>query len=146
PPADAFEQLAAYANARGRRSGRPYFSRDGRRPMTGFEWARLRAKFHCDVGITNVWTEPAVRGAERFKAAYRSLHGNQKPLRLLDRIVRASSDPGDVVWEPFAGLGSVSVAAYRCGRRAFAAELSPGYYALARDRLAHESAGDPSAA
>jgi site-specific DNA-methyltransferase (adenine-specific) len=146
PPPEAFEQLAAYANAHGRARARPYFSRDGRRPMTGAEWATLRAKFHCDVGITNVWTEPAVRGAERFKAEYRCLHGNQKPLRLADRIVRASSDPGDVVWEPFGGLCSVSVAAYRAGRRAFAAEVSPTYHALARRRLDLELRQPTSAA
>ncbi len=30
------------------------------------EWAKLRAKFHCSVGVTNVWREPQVSGAERI--------------------------------------------------------------------------------
>ncbi|XXR46470.1 DNA methyltransferase [Sorangium sp. So ce381] len=136
PPASAFEQIAAFANAHGRPEGRPYFSVDGKRPLTGEEWATLRAKFHCEVGVTNVWQEPAVRGPERFKEDTRSIHGNQKPLKLLDRIIRASSDPGDVVWEPFGGLCSVAVAAFAAGRRCYSAEIAPTYHAVASRRLA----------
>ncbi|WP_437495010.1 DNA methyltransferase [Sorangium sp. So ce1014] len=136
PPAEAFERLVAFANAHGRPEGRPYFSVDGKRPLTGPEWASLRAKFHCEVGVTNVWREPAVRGAERFKEETRSVHGNQKPLKLLDRIIRASSDPGDVVWEPFGGLCSVAVAAFAAGRRCYSAEIAPAYHAVASSRLA----------
>jgi site-specific DNA-methyltransferase (adenine-specific) len=136
PPAAAFARIAAFANAHGRPEGRPYFSVDGRRSLSGEEWSGLRAKFRCEVGVTNVWREPAVRGAERFKADARALHGNQKPLRLLDLIIRASSDPGDVVWEPFGGLCSVAVAAHAAGRRGYSAEISPRYHALATARLA----------
>lgn len=141
PPAAAFERIAAFANERGRPEGRPYFSVDGRRPLTGEEWAELRAKFHCEVGVTNVWREPAVRGAERFKADARALHGNQKPLRLLDVIVRASSDPGDAVWEPFGGLCSVAVAARAAGRRCYSAEIDPRFHALAAARLSSGAPG-----
>ncbi|WP_437604347.1 DNA methyltransferase [Sorangium sp. So ce590] len=136
PPAEAFERIVAFANAHGRPEGRPYFSVDGKRSLTGPEWASLRAKFHCEVGVTNVWREPAVRGAERFKEETRSVHGNQKPLKLLDRIIRASSDPGDVVWEPFGGLCSVAVAAFAAGRRCYSAEIAPAYHAVASSRLA----------
>ncbi|AUX26014.1 adenine DNA methyltransferase [Sorangium cellulosum] len=136
PPASAFERLVAFANAHGRPEGRPYFSVDGKRPLSGHEWAALRAKFHCEVAVTNVWHEPAVRGPERFKEESRSVHGNQKPLKLLDRIIRASSDPGDVVWEPFGGLCSVAVAAFAAGRRCYSAEIAPAYHAVASSRLA----------
>jgi site-specific DNA-methyltransferase (adenine-specific) len=136
PPAEAFERLAAFANAHGRPEGRPYFSIDGRRPLTGAEWSLLRAKFRCDIGVTNVWSEPAVRGPERFKDETRSVHGNQKPLRLLRRILSASSDPGDTVWEPFGGLCSVAVASWELGRRCHSAEIAPHYHAIAAGRLA----------
>lgn len=139
PPAAAFERIAAFANTRGDPAGRPYFSVDGERPLSGEEWSALRAKFRCDVGVTNVWTEPAVRGEERFKdGGFRAIHANQKPIRLLDRIIRASSDPGDVVWEPFGGLCSVAVAAFRAGRSCYSAEILPAYYELARARLQGE--------
>ena len=63
---------------------------------------------------------------------------NQKPLELLERIIRSSSDPGDVVWEPFGGLCSATVAALRTGRKAFAAEINPKFYNAAKERLSHE--------
>ena len=83
PPPEAFELMANYANTYGRPEGKPYFSLDGERPATAAEWAAMRAKFRCDVGITNVWREPPVRGPERVKNGQKSVHMNQKPLRLL---------------------------------------------------------------
>lgn len=146
PPADAFERFAAYANKHGVPSGRPYFSRDGKRPMTGEEWSQHRAKFHCEFGVTNVWNEPAMRGAERMKLEYSCLHLNQKPLKLLDRIIRASSDAGDVVWDPFAGLASVGLAALAAGRRYCGAEILPNYHAIAYRRLNDAAATHPRSA
>ena len=99
----------------------------------------MRAKFYCDVGITNVWREPAVRGEERIKDAYKCVHMNQKPLRLLEQVIVATSDPGDVVWEPFGGLCSVAIAAANQGRECHSAEILPEYFAAARDRLAYHA-------
>ena len=135
PPAEAFEALSRYANAHGKPSGRPYFSRDGQHPITGVEWARMRAKFTCNAGITNVWNEPAVRGIERLKENNQCIHMNQKPLRLLEMIVRASSDEGDVIWEPFGGLCSATIAAHKLRRRACAAECVPEFFNIAVKRL-----------
>jgi site-specific DNA-methyltransferase (adenine-specific) len=142
PPPPAFEKIAAYVNQRGREAGRPYFSTDGARPLTSREWAALRAKFHCEVGITNVWREPAVRDKERIKdRRSRALHTNQKPLKLMERIIRAASDPGDTVWEPFGGLCSAAIAAMRLGRSCFSAEIDPVFYALSRRRIDEAIAG-----
>lgn len=139
PPAEAFERFAAYVNEHGAPGGRPYFSTDGKRALTAAAWAELRAKFHCEVGVTNVWQEPAVRGHERFKEdGVRAVHSNQKPLKLMERIVCAASDPGDVVWEPFGGLCTATVAALRNDRIGFAAEFQPAFHELARRRLALE--------
>ncbi len=140
PPPDAFALLADYANRYGRPEGKPYFSLDGASPATADEWSRMRAKFHCAVGITNVWSEPAVRGEERLKQGYRCVHINQKPLRLLERIILASSDPDDVVWEPFGGLCSAAIAAVNTGRRCHSAEILPEYYDAAVRRLADYAA------
>jgi hypothetical protein len=82
-----------------------------------------------------VWQVPAVRGAERVKVGGKAFHGNQKPLVVMNRIVRAASLPGDVVWEPFGGLCTASVAAHGAGRRAYAAEVSSAFYEAARLRL-----------
>ena len=140
PPAAMFEKLAAYANERGAREGRPYFSRDGLRPMTAEEWAGTRSKFRCPHGVTNVWERGALRGEERVTVADgRAVHLNQKPLDLMTRIVEASSDPGDCVWEPFGGLFTGCVAAMATGRRAFACEIDPTYYQFGVDRLRREA-------
>ena len=57
PPTEAFVQLAEYANRHGKPEGRPTFP-DGKHPLSGPEWAKLRAKFFCDFGITNVCASP----------------------------------------------------------------------------------------
>lgn len=136
PPVDAFVKLADYANKHGDPAGAPYFSLDRKRPIPREEWSRMRAKFYCEVGINNVWHEPPVRNGERVKINGKNVHLNQKPLRLLDIAIRASSDQGDVVWEPFGGLCSVAVAAHYLGRRCYSAEIVPTYYEIARHRLA----------
>ncbi len=135
PPVEAFERLVAYANEHGKPEGRPYFSCDGVRPISGSEWGRMRAKFSCEVGIHNVWREPPVRGIERLKEKYRCLHNNQKPLRLIDMCVKASTDPGDVVWEPFGGLCSGAISAHALGRSCYSAEIIPEYFMASVERL-----------
>ncbi|MCL2103440.1 MAG: site-specific DNA-methyltransferase [Kiritimatiellaeota bacterium] len=142
PPPEAFTALCGYANRYGKAEGRPYFSADGIRPMTGGEWALMRAKFRCEIGVSNVWREPAVRGIERVKKKGGCVHMNQKPLRLLERIVAASSDPDDIVWEPFGGLCSATLAAVRINRIAFAAEVNTEYHAHAVARLLDEENKD----
>lgn len=144
PPPEMMERLVSYANEHGRPAARPYFSVNGKTSVTAEEWSRMRAKWNHAHGITNVWSEPGVRGAERLKGrGTKYLHANQKPLRLLDRIIRASSDPGDVVWEPFGGLCTAAVASLQTGRRCYSAEIVPEYYEMAKNRL--EERGTPLA-
>lgn len=138
PPPEAFGRLADYANQHGDPAGRPYFSLDGVRPLTPEEWALMRAKFQCSNGTTNVWRQNAVRGRERLKKRTCCVHMNQKPLRLLELCIRASSEPGDVVWEPFGGLCSATLAAKRLGRKAYAAEIIRDYFHQAVARFADE--------
>jgi len=135
PPVEAFAQFVAYANQHGDPAGRPYFSIDGVRPLTGDEWAKMRAKFFCPVGETNVWHEPAVRGEERLKRRSKCVHLNQKPLRLIELMLEISTERGDVVWEPFGGLCTIAAACLRMGRRCFAAETDPEYFEIACKRL-----------
>ena len=106
--------------------------------MIAAEWARMRSKFRCPVGYTNVWERTALHGKERVKVSNingKSVHLNQKPLDLMRLIIEASSDPGDVVWEPFGGLFSAALAADFAGRRAFAAEVDPTYFQLGLRRF-----------
>lgn len=138
PPSEAFVKIAAYANLHGDVSGRPYFSKSDGTPFSAEEWDLMRAKFHCEIGVSNVWDLPAVRGSERIRNGTACLHMNQKPLELLERIIRSSSDEGDVVWEPFGGLCSTAIAAYRTRRQSFSAEINPLFFKSAQERLEHE--------
>ena len=60
----------------------------------------------------------------------------KKPLDLMTRLLEASTEPGDVVWEPFGGLFTASLAANRLQRRAFAAECDPTYFQFGLSRFA----------
>jgi site-specific DNA-methyltransferase (adenine-specific) len=130
--------MAVYANEHGDPNGRPYFSRDGIRAMTIDEWKAMRSTFHCPMGVTNVWDRNPLKGSERVKfeeISGRAVHLNQKPLDLVRRIIEASSDVGHVVWEPFGGLFSASLAAKQSGRKAFAGEIDPTYFQLGLSRF-----------
>ncbi len=142
PPPEMFTKLQEYANRRGDPSGQPYFSLDGKRPGSASEWAAMRPKFRCPHGFTNVWERPALHGKERIKISRvngKAVHLNQKPLDLISMLIRSSSDPGDVVWEPFGGLFTVCLAAQRLGRYAFGAEIDPAYFSYGLARLKRES-------
>ena len=62
----------------------------------------------------------------------------QKPLALLERIIKASSNEGEVVLDPFAGCATACIAAEKLGRQWIGIDLSPVAYTLVQERLAHE--------
>ncbi len=62
-------------------------------------------------------------------------HPTQKPLALIERMVRASCPSGGLVLDPFMGSGTTAVAAARLGRRFAGFEINPDYLATARQRL-----------
>ncbi|MFZ1181111.1 MAG: site-specific DNA-methyltransferase [Herbaspirillum sp.] len=63
-------------------------------------------------------------------------HPTQKPLEIVERMIKASCPPGGVVLDPFMGSGTTAVAAKRCGRRYVGFELNPAYCALIGQRMA----------
>lgn len=135
PPAEMFAKIVDYANFHGKVEGRPYFSIDGRTSLTKEEWEKMRAKFHCPMGFTNVWQSNQLRGAERLKKGMKAVHLNQKPLELIRRIVEMSSDKGDVVWDPFGGLFTTAVTCYDTQRVCYTSEITPEVYAEGRKRM-----------
>jgi len=157
PPGEMVERLAAYANARGAAAGWPYYSFDGAAPVSAKDWDALRYKWRHAHGVTNVWPLAPLHGVERIKGTMRraaprvhnpsslsAAHLNQKPLEFMRRILAAVTDPGDVVWEPFGGLASASVAAVQSGRLACAAEIDHDFAEIAAQRLEDALAGrDP---
>ena len=66
----------------------------------------------------------------------RTGYPTQKPVPLAERIVKASTNPGDIVLDCFAGCGYVPVAAERNGRRWIACDISPRAFTVLRRQLA----------
>jgi hypothetical protein len=75
---------------------------------------------------------PRVAGTFKERAGW---HGCQMPEQLLGRIIRACSNPGELVLDPFGGSGMTLVTAKKLGRRFLGSELSPDYAAAIRRRL-----------
>ena len=65
----------------------------------------------------------------------RALNTIQKPERLIERLVKASSAPGDVVLDPFAGVGTCAAVCQRLGRRFIAVEQDQAFALAANERL-----------
>ena len=68
----------------------------------------------------NVWEFPRVR----FKMDEYENHPSQKPESLLERVIKASSNEGDIVLDPFGGTFSTSAVAQRLGRRSISFEIN----------------------
>ena len=88
----------------------------------------------------DVWDEfPRVCGTFKERAGF---HGCQMPEALLMRIVSASSNPGDLVLDPFVGSGTTAVAAQRLGRQYIGIDLSKDYVKHVKARLAQAAKDD----
>lgn len=71
----------------------------------------------------------------------RQNHPTQKPEGLIERMVLASSDEGDLVVDPFSGSGTTLRVCQQLGRRAIGIEINPDYVAMTKDRLNSVFAG-----
>ena len=82
--------------------------------------------------VDNLWLDILnLRAVHSEKIGYPT----QKPLSLLERVINASSEPGDLVFDPFAGSGTTLVAAKRLGRRYAGCDISTDAVATAEKRL-----------
>lgn len=76
-----------------------------------------------------------LRDVLRWRYTGNILHPTQKPLSILSPLIRAFSQPDDIVLDPFAGSGSTAVAAQMLGRRFIAIEKVWQYYRIAEHRM-----------
>lgn len=81
--------------------------------------------------MKSVWTLTSPAGEEKIFGK----HPTQKPLRLLERILLASTDEGDLVFDPFSGSSTTGVAAVNTGRRFVGCELTPEYIEISLKRI-----------
>jgi DNA modification methylase len=88
----------------------------------------------------DTWYFPRVCGTFKQRAGW---HGCQMPEQLLGRIIRACSNSGELVLDPFGGSGTTLAVAKKLDRRFIGFELSGQYAAQIEKRLSQISAGDP---
>jgi modification methylase len=89
-----------------------------------------------EVQMRSDWTLPLCTGEERIKGADGAkAHPTQKPEALLYRVILSSTRPGDVILDPFFGVGTTGAAAKRLGRRFIGIEREAEYVAVAKERI-----------
>ena len=98
-----------------------------------FHYAAMR-EANAGRQMKSVWRMKAPAGAEKRHGR----HPTQKPLELVERCLLASTNPGDLVLDPFLGSGTTGVAAARHGRRFVGMEMDPSYLETARKRVVDE--------
>ncbi len=84
--------------------------------------------------VSSTWDISRVCGTFKEREGW---HGCQMPIAVLDRIIKASSNEGDIVLDPFNGSGTTSVSAALQGRRFVGFDMSAEYVAYARKRVEH---------
>jgi len=86
---------------------------------------------HFDEKVDDVWEIPFIGATAKERLGYPT----QKPQRLLERIISASSNPGDIVLDPFCGCGTATVAAQKLGRQWIGIDVTYLAIAVMRQRL-----------
>ena len=88
-----------------------------------------------DLQMRSDWTLPICNGSERIKRNGKKVHSTQKPESLLYRVLLASTNKGDFVFDPFLGTGTTAVVAKKLGRNYFGIENEKKYFKTAKQRL-----------
>lgn len=81
------------------------------------------------------WRLPICSGSERIKIAGRKAHSTQKPEALLYRVIIASTNPGDLILDPFFGTGTTGAVAKKLHRHWIGIEKDENYVNIARSRI-----------
>lgn len=101
-----------------------------------FNYDEMKAE-NGDKQMKDVWTMPSIsRDEKKF-----GKHPTQKPVHLVDRCLRASTNLGDLVFDPFSGSATTGVAALAIGRRFLGCEREPQFIEIAVKRLTEASSG-----
>jgi len=99
-----------------------------------FNYEAMKA-LNEDLQMRSDWLLPICSGGERLKKNGKKAHPTQKPESLLYRVVLSSTDPGDVILDPFFGSGTTGAVAKKLGRGYIGIEQDRDYIEIARKRL-----------
>ena len=91
-------------------------------------YEKIAQTFNAQMGFTDVWRDIDFYEEKRY-------HPTQKPIKLIKRLIYASSNKGDIVFDPFVGSGSTAVAAVQLERDFLGFEIEKKYYEIAARRI-----------
>jgi DNA modification methylase len=99
-------------------------------PLLNLEWKYedYMFKFHLPSGLTDVWSD--INFQEKGR-----IHPTQKPTALIERILTCSTDPGDVVLDPFMGSGQTARVAKKMGINYVGCEIAEKYHTQLTDLI-----------
>ena len=110
----------------------PFYADDIRVPYKMAKSVRKGAELNALGKIpTDVWT----KNNHTTSKEYAGWHPTQKPIALLERIIKAHTQPGEVVLDCFNGSGSTMIAAHNTGRSFVGCEFDKEYYDKSLERL-----------
>jgi len=96
-----------------------------------FPYDKIVQTFNPLMGYSDVWTDIDFYSEKRY-------HPTQKPIKLIERLIKVSSNPGDKVMDPFGGSGSTLISAEHLGRESYTIEMDDAYLKAIRDRYSAE--------
>lgn len=102
-----------------------------------FHYKTMKA-FNDDLQLRSDWYIPICNGRERLKDnGGNKIHSTQKPEALLYRIIISTSNPNDIVLDPFIGSGTTGAIAKKLGRNFIGIEKEENYIKVANERIAN---------
>lgn len=111
---------------------------DVRDPDVKYPNQKKNGKLKCNPlgkNPTDVWQFPKVTSGKDRSSDERTPHPAQFPVAVIDRIIKCSSNEGDVILDPFMGSGTTAETALRNGRKVIGFEIDPSYVEIAGRRI-----------
>jgi DNA modification methylase len=89
---------------------------------------------------SKTYQSPVLKFASESGGAFKRYHPTQKPVKLLETLIKIHSEKGETVLDPFMGSGATAIAALETGRKYLGFELDEGYYQTLTKRIAGHNA------
>tara|TARA_B100000963_G_scaffold216489_1_gene188801 strand:- start:6928 stop:8001 length:1074 start_codon:yes stop_codon:yes gene_type:complete len=99
-----------------------------------FNYQSLKC-FNDDLQMRSDWKFPICNGKERLKKNGKKIHSTQKPESLIHRVILATTNKGDMIFDPFLGTGTTAVVSKKLGRNYYGIEKDKKYFVAAKDRI-----------
>jgi len=93
-----------------------------------YPYEDISQTFNIEMGVTDVWTDIDFYNEKRY-------HPTQKPVKLIERIIKASSNEGMIILDPFMGSGSTALACINLKRKYIGFEKEAKYVELSKQRI-----------